>query len=91
MTLHLRPELAAGLETLASEQGLSVEAYLEQMVKRELPARGVEAEPAEGSGMVWEDGLLIYGEGAPLSTGVIENALKRSREERLHHILGGDS
>ena len=38
MTLDLRPEIAEGLATLASVQGLSVEDYLQRLVSRELPA-----------------------------------------------------
>ena len=38
MTIELRPEIAAALETLAAAKGLSVEEYLEQLVERELPA-----------------------------------------------------
>jgi hypothetical protein len=37
MTLEVRPEIAQGLETLASAQGLSVEDYLQRLVARELP------------------------------------------------------
>ena len=37
MTLDLRPEIAQGLEALASAQGLSVEDYLQRHVARELP------------------------------------------------------
>ena len=45
MTLHLRPEIAAGLETLANAQGLSVEDYLKQLVERELSLNTPEAPP----------------------------------------------
>jgi hypothetical protein len=38
MTLDLRPEIAEGLETLASAQGLSVEEYLQRLVAREVSA-----------------------------------------------------
>lgn len=38
MTLELRPEVAAGLETLASAHGLSVQEYLREHVERELPS-----------------------------------------------------
>jgi hypothetical protein len=36
MTLHLRPEIAARLEAVASAQGLSVEDYLKLLIEREL-------------------------------------------------------
>jgi hypothetical protein len=88
MNLDLRPEIAQGLETLASAQGISVEDYLQRLVARELPP--VISEPASSneSGMVWEDGLFIYGAGTPLPAGFLDNALRISREERLQHISG---
>jgi hypothetical protein len=88
MTLELRPEIAQGLETLASAQGLSVEDYLQRHVARELPPKMAEAAAENESGMVWEDGLFIYGAGTPLPLGFIDNALRLSREERSQHILG---
>lgn len=45
MTLHLRADIAAGLEALANAQGLSVEDYLKQLVERELSLNGPEATP----------------------------------------------
>jgi hypothetical protein len=51
MTWHLRPEIAARLESLANAHGLSVEDYLKQLVEREsslnapkVPARRLSAE-----------------------------------------------
>ncbi|MGO8787466.1 MAG: hypothetical protein ACLQVL_08795 [Terriglobia bacterium] len=88
MTLVLKSELAAALENLAAAQGLSVEDYLERLVERELPA--VTSEPAspDSSGMVRENGLLVYRTGKPLPARVVDEALRRSREERSKHLLG---
>ena len=60
MTLHLRPELAAGLETLANAQGISVEDYLKQLVERELscevaPRRRLSAEEWTHQFEEWAD------------------------------------
>jgi hypothetical protein len=89
MTLHLKSDIATGLTTLAAAHGLSVEEYLRQLVERELPAvSSADAPSSEGSGMVWEDGLLIYGAGTALPDHVIDDAVRRSREERSQHILG---
>jgi hypothetical protein len=41
--MDLRPEIAQGLETLASACGLSVEDYLQQLVARELPPTAADA------------------------------------------------
>jgi hypothetical protein len=87
MTFDLRPEIAQGLKTLASAQGLSVEDYLQQLVARELPPTIANSTSNE-SGMVWENGLFIYGAGTPLPAGFIDNALQSSRQERSRRILG---
>ena len=70
------PQLAAPLD------------YLQRHVARELPPKIAEAAAGNESGMVWEDGLLIFGAGTPLPPGYIDNALRLSREERSQHILG---
>lgn len=87
MTLNLKPETAAGLETLANAQGLSVEEYIKQMVERELFLVDLADGPSEGEGMVWEDGLFVYRTGKPLPPHVIGNAVRHLREERLKRIL----
>jgi hypothetical protein len=61
------------------------------LVERELAAEVIERSPSEGSGMVWEDGLLVYGAGTALPAGFIDNALRRFREERSQHLLGRDN
>ena len=88
VTLNLNPELEAGLSAHARATGMTLEAYLERLVAKQLATEVPEAGPGEGSGMVWEDGLLIYGAGTPLPAGFIGDALKRSREERSQHLLG---
>ena len=90
MTLDLRPDIAAGLETLASAQGLSVEDYLQRLVARELPAQAAPS-TSQKSGMVRENGLLVYRTGNPLPASVVDEAILRSREERSQHILGDHS
>ncbi|HXB20347.1 MAG TPA: hypothetical protein VNV88_03140 [Candidatus Solibacter sp.] len=90
MTLDLRPEIAEGLKALATAQGLSVEAYLQQLVERELPAQALSTS-SEGSGMVWENGLFVYRTGKPLPAHIVDDAIRRSRQERLENILGNHS
>jgi hypothetical protein len=87
VTLTLRPELEAGLLAQAEAAGLPLEDYLQQLVERELLTGAVEGR-SEGSGMVWEDGLLIYRTGRPLPGHVVDAAIRRSREDRSQHILG---
>lgn len=88
MTLHLRPDVAARLEALASARGLSVDDYLQQLVEREFPAPAAETGPSEGSGMVWENGLLVYRTGKPLPAHVVDDAIRHSREKRARRIIG---
>jgi hypothetical protein len=88
MTLDLKPETAAALQALASAQGVSVEGYLEQLVEKELPLKPEEATSSEGSGMVLEDGILVYRTGRPLPLRAIDDAIRQVREERAQHILG---
>jgi hypothetical protein len=87
MALHLRPDIEAGLTALASASGLSVEDYLRELVERELPAHTSVAN-SESPGMVWENGLLVYRTGKPLPTHVVDDAIRRSREERSQRLLG---
>jgi len=88
MTLNLKSDVAAALESLAAAQGLSVEDYLHQLVERELPAVTLEPAPLEGSGMVSENGLLVYSTGKPLPAQVVDEVIRRSREERAKRNLG---
>jgi hypothetical protein len=91
VTLNLRPEIEAGLLAQAQAAGMSIEEYLQQLVEKEVPAPATEFGHVEESGMVWEDGLLTYGAGTALPAGFIDDALRRSREERSQHILGNHS
>jgi hypothetical protein len=91
MTLDVKPEIAAALEALAAAQGLSVEDYLQQLVEKELPANFDAGGVSEGSGMVWENGLLVYRTGKPVPQGVVDRLIQRGREERARRILGGKS
>jgi hypothetical protein len=85
MTLDVKPEIAAALESLAAAKGLSVEAYLEQLVERELPVRTGIGASSEGSGLVLEDGLLVYRTGRPMPSDTVEDVLRQIREERADH------
>jgi hypothetical protein len=91
MIIDIRPDIAEGLEVLASSQGLSVEEYLDRLVARELPEPMPDAPSSHESGMVWENGLLVYKTGKPLPTHVVDDVIARIREERSQHILGNDS
>ena len=89
-TLNLKPEVEAGLLAHAQAAGVSLQGYLEHLVERALSVVTIEGGAAGESGMVWEDGLLIYGAGTVLPGAFIDYALRSSREERMRHFLGHD-
>jgi len=91
MTLDLKPEIAAALELLASDKVLSVEDYLEELVEKELPLKPDDPTRSEGSGMVLENGILVYRTGRPLPLRAIDDAIRQVRDERARHILGKHS
>jgi hypothetical protein len=88
VTLNLKPEVEAGLLAEAQAAGVTLEDYLQYLVEKELFAKGINQRPSEGSGMVWENGLFVYRTGRPLPTHIVDDAIRRSREERARHILG---
>ncbi len=90
VTLNLRPEVEAGLLAHAQATGLTLEDYLEQLVEKGLSAEALDTGQQEGSGMVWENGLLVYRTGRPLPAHVVDDAIRRSREERVQHLLGNN-
>jgi hypothetical protein len=60
-------------------------------VEKELPLKLEDAAREEGSGMVWENGLLVYSTGRPLPLRVVDDAVRQIREDRAQHILGKHS
>lgn len=88
VTLNLKPEVEAGLLAEAQAAGMTLEGYLLHLVERELSAKGINQQPSEGSGMVWENGLFIYRTGRFLPANVVEDAIRRSRDERSQRLLG---
>ncbi|MCX6630671.1 MAG: hypothetical protein NTW28_23895 [Candidatus Solibacter sp.] len=88
VTLNLKPEVEAGLLAQARDNGMSLEGYLQQLVEREFSTEAIERGPSEGSGMVWENGLLVYRTGRPLPAHLVDDAIRLSREQRALHIVG---
>jgi methionine salvage enolase-phosphatase E1 len=86
MALQIKPETAAALEALASAKGLSVADFLEQIVNRESQQQPDDSACSEQTGMVWENGLYVYRTGRPLPMHVIDDAVRKVREERTKHI-----
>jgi hypothetical protein len=91
VTLNLKPEVEAGLSAHAQATGMTLEDYLQYLVEKDLSAAAVQGERAEGSGMVWEGALFVYRTGRPLPAHVVDDAIRRSREESAQHLLGNNS
>jgi hypothetical protein len=89
MTFHLRPETEAKLVTIAAAHGLSADDYLEALVEREALI-GTPPPPGElSSGMVLEEsGLRVYRTGNPVPAFLVDDAIRRSRDERALHLIG---
>ena len=79
MTLDLRPEIAQGLETLASAQGLSVEDYLQRLVARELPmtADASHISRPRLSSDEWEHQFEQWADSFPAAPPIPDEALNR--------------
>jgi hypothetical protein len=90
VTLNLTPEIEAGLAAHAAATGMTVERYLQKLVEKELAMDAGDGLQG-GSGMVRENGLLVYRTGKPLPTAVVDDAIRRSRDERARHLPGGNS
>jgi hypothetical protein len=88
VTLTLKPEVEAELLAEAQAAGMTLDNYLQRLVEKELSLKGISHQQSEGSGMVWENGLFVYRTGRPLPSDVINDAVRRSREERARDILG---
>jgi hypothetical protein len=82
VTLNLKPEVEAGLAAHARATGMTLEGYVERLVEQDFSLDAAGPVQREESGMVWENGLLIYGAGSELPSGFIENAVQRSRADR---------
>jgi len=77
MTLHLRPDIANGLEALAKAQGLSVEDYLKQLVERELSLNGPVPPNRRLSAEEWAHQFEEWADSFPEAPAIPDEALRR--------------
>ena len=73
MNLHLKPETEAKLAAYAAAQGVSVDAYVEALVEKELPGRAPSA-------TVFEQGLGLFG--SPEDAALLDEVVTLAYEER---------
>jgi hypothetical protein len=83
--LELPPEREATLQAQARARGLTVQQWLLQLAEQSSSVIDEQEEP--GSGMVEENGLLVYRTGKPLPAHVVDDAIYRSREARAQHLI----
>ena len=88
VTLNFNPEVEAGLMAQAQATGMTLEHYVQKLVEKEVSVEALQGGRAETTGMVWENGILVYRTGRPLPTHLVDNAIQQSREERTRQILG---
>lgn len=79
LTLNLPPDIERAYLDAATAKGVALDLLVAEVLITNLP---------EVSGLVEEDGLIVYKTGAPLPPAYLEDALRSSREERHRQILG---
>ena len=75
MTLNLRPETTAALTALANTRGMSIEKYLEALVKRE--HSGQHIRPQRLSPDEWASQFQEWADSFPAASPVPDEALSR--------------
>ena len=88
VNLELAPEIEAGLLTEAQAFGMTPARYLQLLLERELGAGVGESVRNERTGMIQENGLLVYKTGRPLPACVVDEAISSCREQRSRQLLG---
>jgi hypothetical protein len=88
VTLNLTPEVEARLAANAKAAGMDLEDYVQYLLEKDLFPDAAEGVATVGSGMVWENGLFVYRTGRPLPAHFVDDASRRSREERHQRLLG---
>jgi len=91
LTIEIPDDHAARYRKLAQARGLTVDRWLLELADTAAAPVGVSSPAASdepASGIVEENGLLVYRTGNPLPVEVVDDAIRRSREERSLHLLG---
>ena len=81
LTIEIPDDRAARYRERAQARGLTVDRWLLELADTAAPEEST-------TGMVEENGLLVYRTGNPLPVEVVDEAIRRSREERSLHLLG---
>jgi hypothetical protein len=89
LTIEIPDDNAARYQKVAQAQGLTVDRWLLELADSAAASEEPAQEPgSQATGMVEENGLLVYRTGKPVPVHVVDDAIRRSREERSLHLLG---
>ena len=87
MTLRLSPEMQAQLEAHAAKSGMSVDAYLEALLRKEMVPEP--ASPTSGAPQFQKErGIWVFRTGQPMPLPLAQDALEAIRTEREARFLG---
>jgi hypothetical protein len=73
VTIDLRPEIEAGLESLAAEQGLSLAQYVRRVLEGQLPGHGQTMLSPGERAAAWRESVM----GSPLTPPLSDEAISR--------------
>src|ERR1035438_4054005 len=85
LTFEIPDDRAAHYRKQAQARGLTVDRWLLELADTAAASEGVSPQDEPATGMVEENGLLVYRTGNPLPVEVVDDVIRRSREERSLH------
>ncbi len=88
MTVHFRPETQARLAAQAAALGMSVDAYLDALVEKQLPPIHPDPEPTATNQFQKEHGVWVYRTGEPMPLTLADETLDALRREREEGLIG---
>ena len=85
ITLNLPPDVDA-----ATARGVALDSFVTEVLINQSPAEAPNAFPekSEVHGLTEEEGLVVYKTGRPLPAGHLDEASRRSRDQRGVQVLG---
>jgi hypothetical protein len=81
ITLHLPPEIEAGLVAEADARGVTVDNLLEEVVRR-FAEMNIPIQPHTAGRLQQEAGVWVLSTGAPMPPDVVQDTINALRQER---------
>jgi len=88
ITLHLPPEIEAGLLAVAEARGVSVDNLLQEVIRRFAERDTPIQSPRAAGRLELEDGVWVLNTGQPISPDIVQDTLDAIRQERDLDNLG---